>query len=89
MLHYAVKAGNKWAIYFLHGFYTKRVDTADNSWHNYMLTLDAEGYSVYDNAPNKVFKDWLNSPKPVKTLIDGCGFSTATANQTFSSHEVP
>ena len=53
-----------------------------------MSSRDAEGRSVYDNAPDEKFIDWLNSLKPVdrlQTLFDGCEFATTT--QTVNIHD--
>jgi hypothetical protein len=80
VLHHAVKAGNGLAVINLQKFYTNLVDTDDNAWNEYMSIRDAEGRNVYDNAPNKEFKDWLYELKPVETLFDG--YDSAAATQT-------
>ena len=58
VLHHAVKAGNGLAVMFLKKFYTEHVNTDANAWQEYMLIRDAEGLSVYENAPNW-FVRWL------------------------------
>ena len=84
VLHRAVKAGNGFAVMFLHQFYTEHVNTDADAWKEYMLICDAEGRNVYDNAPNEVFKDWLDSLKPVETLLDGMDFAAATQTTVVS-----
>ena len=84
VLHHAVKAGNGLAVINLQKFYTKCVNTDANAWKEYMSICDAEGRNVYDNAPNKEFKDWLYELKPVETLFDGYDFAAATQTTVVS-----
>ena len=74
MLHHAVKARNFRAIEYIHKFYINRVNIDVNAWQKYMLIRDVKGRSVYDNAPDKEFENWL---------VRFCTYTTANHTEEF------